>query len=305
MATAPRNTRDEQMPATEDKPMPFDVTKTPEFQAALNDAVGRALVDALGPLKDQLAAARPGDVVDAGALDSGAENLLQRLAHLIADVGDQGSGRPPRLPPEVLARREESRKRMFASIQSMRDRIKALSDTGRKGEARTATPRYRAMTKMVLNERVIEPFRMDSSTRQPVPVEFYWTGPPNQAMRPINPAALEIFGHYRDWIGGVDTTAAKPGFVSPSGIVILVGERYSPPVSAMQHNGFKPDFGDLEVEEGGGLEADPNFEHGLAVDSSYGSHGVVDPRERKVNVLGTIAAPVIQTSPNDTVRRSV
>ena len=59
MATAPRK-------PDEDKPLPeFDVTKTTEFQAALNDAVNKALADALGPLKGKIEAARHGDVVDA------------------------------------------------------------------------------------------------------------------------------------------------------------------------------------------------------------------------------------------------
>lgn len=302
MAVAPR-TKDE------DKPLPeFDVTKTPEFQAALNEAVGKALADALGPLKGQIEAARHGDVVDAGTVDSGTENMLQRLAHLIADVGDQGSGRPQRLPPEVMARREDARKRMFKALDDMRARFKSLTEAGRKGEAHKATPRYRIMTKTCLNEVVYEPFRMDMASRQPVPVELYWTGPPNQAMRPINEAALEIFGHYRDWIGGIDTSTAKPGFISPKGVVILVGERYSPPVSAMQKNGFQPDFGDLETEERVDSRGDGQFfENEVEVVSGggYGAHGTVDPRARQVNVLGTLAAPAVQNQPSDVTRRSI
>lgn len=299
MATAPRS-KDEPMPE------PFDVTKTPEFQAALNDAVGKALIDHLGPLKEQIAAARQGEIVEGGQVDGGTENMLQRLAHLIADVGDQGSGRPPRLPPEVMARRENSRRRMFEALDAMRARVKALREAGKKGEARKAVPRYRIMTKTCLNDVVYEPFKMDMASRQPVPVELGWTGPPNQAMRPINEAALEIFGHYRDWIGGVDTSIAKPGFISPKGVVILIGERYSPPVSAMQKNGFQPDFGDMQIEERDGLdESDgkPFFEN--EVETGYGAHGTVDPRAREVHVLGTLAAPAVQSQPSDVTRRSI
>ena len=301
MATAPRS-------KDEDKQVPeFDVTKTPEFQAALNDAVGKALVDHLGPLKAQLEAARQGDVVDAGQIEGGgAEYMLQRLAHLIADVSDQGSGRPQRLPPEVVARREESRKRMFAALDAMRERVKSLRESGKKGEARKALPRYRIMTKTCLNEVVYEPFKMDMASRQPVPVELHWTGPPNQAMRPVNEAALEIFGHYRDWIGGIDTSVAKPGFISPKGVVILVGERYSPPVSAMQKNGFQPDFGDMQIEEQIERDAEPFFENTVEVaNDGYGAHGTVDPRARTVNVLGTLAAPATQSQPSDVTRRSI
>ena len=308
MATAPRS-KDEQMPE------PFDVTKTPEFQAALNDAVGKALIDHLGPLKEQITAARQGEIVDGGQVDGGqvdggTENMLQRLAHLIADVSDQGSGRPPRLPPEVMARREDSRKRMFAALGAMRERVKALREAGKKGEARKALPRYRIMTKTCLNEVVYEPFKMDMASRQPVPVELHWTGPPNQAMRPINEAALEIFGHYRDWIGGIDTSVAKPGFISPKGVVILIGERYSPPVSAMQKNGFQPDFGDMQTEEredSDGLDGKPFFESEVEPvgGGSYGAHGTVDPRARQVHVLGTIAAPAVQSQPSDVTRRSI
>ena len=280
----------------------FDVTKTAAFQQMLEEAVNRKLGEALAPFQEKIASARPGETVDVGALDSGgAETLLQRLAHLIADVSDQGSGRPARLPPEVVARREASRRRMVDCIAATRERVKALWDAGRQRDARNAMPRYRAMTKMWLNERMIEPFRMDPSTRQPTPVEFYWDGPPNQAMRPINEAALEIFGHYRDWIGGVDTGAAKPGFISPKGIVILVGEKYSPPITNMQKTGFTPDFGDLQTDTDEGpfenklsLEGEPN---------AYGAHGVIDPRSRTTNILGTVMAPAVQNQPNDTVRR--
>ena len=301
MATAPRT------PANEEKPVAeFDVTKTPEFQAALNAAVGKALIEHIAPLKEKIESARAGEIIDAGTVDSGAENLLQRLAHLIADVGDQGSGRPPRLPPEVLAKREESRRRMFDAINDMQQRVKALREAGRKGEALQATPRYRAMTKMLLENKLIPPFTVDGATKLPVPVEFYWTGPPNQAMRPINQAALEIFGHYRDWIGGVDTSTAKPGFISPKGVVILVGERYSPPVSAMQRNGFQPDFGEDEEfgEETGSV--DQERESGLEIaKGAYGGGNATDPRAKQVRILGTIAEPATQGHPGDMVRRSV
>ena len=302
MATAPRK-------PDEDKPLPeFDVTKTTEFQAALNDAVNKALADALGPLKGKIEAARHGDVVDAGTVDFGTENMLQRLAHLIADVGDQGSGRPPRLPPEVMARREESRQRMFAALDAMRSRVKALREAGKKGEARNATPRYRAMTKMLLENKLIQPFTVDAATKMPVPVEFYWDGPPNQAMRPINPAALEIFGHYRDWVGGVDTSLARPGFISPKGVVILVGERYSPPVSAMMKNGFQPESDDsyLGEEDDFGAVAHQEAESGLEIaKGAYGGSNAVDPRAKQVRILGTIAEPATQGHPGDMVRRSV
>ena len=137
MASAPRTNAPEERPVAD-----FDVTKTPEFQAALNEAVGKALSDALGPLKEQISAARQGDVVDAGHVDGGAESLLQRLAHLIADVSDQGSGRPVRLPPELVAKRERSRVLMFKALTDMQERVKSLRAAGKKGEARAALPRF-------------------------------------------------------------------------------------------------------------------------------------------------------------------
>jgi hypothetical protein len=281
----------------------------PEVQAALNDAVGKAIAEKLAAFAPQIGAAKAGEVVDGGTVDSSAiDPLFRQMAAAFAELVDQNGdgGKPKRIPPEVQARRDSARDRMFASLERMRSNIKKLAETGQKGAARAATPRYRALTKLYLNERMIEPFRMDPSTRQPVPVEFFWTGPPNQAMRPINEAALEIFGHYRDWIGGVDTGAVKKGWVSPKGVVVLIGETSRPPITQMQRNGFQPDFGDAEVSES--LYDEPSAEKApfgddLAIVNEYGAHGIADPRASTINVLGTIHPAAVQAQVNDVVRR--
>ena len=175
---------------------------------------------------------------------------------------------------------------MRDAIIAMRKRVRDLREAGRKADAWRATPRYRAQAKLWLNDRLIDPFRIDLATRLPVPVEFYWEGAPGQAMRPLNESALEIFGHYRDWIGGVDAKAMPEAWVTANGVVVTVGARAAPQ-TAMLRRHLEPDLEGMELEASED-HRNPEFDSALAIDdgSPYAQY---DPRRKETNILGTIA----------------
>lgn len=281
-----------------------DVTQTPEFQQALQREVAKAVAANFDAFKAQMTAVAPGvaPATVEGLNVDGFQSLFRQLALSIAEVSDQGSGRAKRIPPEVLAAREEARQRMGAAIMRMRARRDELLRAGRREEAARATPRYRAMAKLFLNERLIDPFRIDLATKLPVPVEFYWDAAPGVAMRPLNEAALEIFNHYRDWIGGVDATAAAEAWVTARGNVMVVSSSRPAPETAMLRQRVQPDFGEVELQAADQFR-DPNFDAMLSIDE--GPLSASDPRRTEVPVFGTLSPPVKVGQAGDVFRSAV
>lgn len=281
---------------------PIDVTQTPEFQAALQREVAKAVSANFDAFRDQVKAAAPDLTPNslAGMGADGMQAMFRQLALAIAEVSDQGvgMGQKVRIAPEVLAKRDQAKVRMIDAITATRARIKGLRETGRREDAMRATPRYRAMAKLYLNERLINPFRIDPATRMPVPVEFYWDGAPGDAMRPLNEAALEIFGHYRDWIGGIDAGKAAEAWMTANGLVIAVGSRPIPQTAALR-NSVRPDFGDVQLQSNEEF-ADKGFGDMLSVDE--GPMSASDPRRTEMHILGTLAAPAKQNGPSEAMR---
>jgi len=164
----------------------------------------------------------------------------------------------------VLAARAAAHERMVAAILE----AKRAHEEGR-GER----PKYRAIGKMYLNERFIEPFVVDPATKRPKSVEFRWSGVPNEVMRPLNKPAEEIFKHFLASIGSVvKEDVATPMWITAGGLVIE-GEgpvsKSGRKRSGRDFDGFGDDF---EVEQ-------PNAS---------------DPTKPWINVLGTVAAPARQ-----------
>jgi hypothetical protein len=196
--------------------------------------------------------------------DGDALSLFRQMGLAIAEISDQGTNRK-RVAPEVLAARAKAHQRMVDAI------LEAKRAHEQEGAER---PKYRAIGKMYLNERFIEPFVIDPATKRPKPVEFRWSGAPNELMRPLNAQAKEIFGHYLESLGSVvKEEAATPVWVTAGGLVIE-GEG---PLSKSGRKGF----------------TNNSFE-GFGDDLEVMSPNASDPTKPWVNVLGTVAAPAKQ-----------
>jgi hypothetical protein len=227
----------------------------PDFEAAVAAAVDARMEAFFERIAKQQGAAP--------AAEGDAQTLFRQMALAIAEISDQGSNRK-RVAPEVLAARAKAHERMVEAI---------LEAKRAHEEGRAERPKYRAIGKMYLNERFIEPFVVDPVTKRPRSVEFRWSGVPNEVMRPLNKPAEEIFKHYLASLGSVvKEDVATPMWITAGGLVIE-GEG---PISKSGRKRSGQDFGD--------------FGEDLEVDQPNAS----DPTKPWINVLGTVAAPARQ-----------
>lgn len=233
-------------------------TETPEFQDAVAAAAKLAAEQLLAPMLARISD-NPTSVSG-----SGDKTLMQELALCISELTNQGSVNR-KVPPDVMAKRNAARELMGKLIMSARDR--------------GAKPRYRALNKCVLNERMIEPYRRNPDNNRMVPTEFSWTGVPNECMYPLDDDAHAIFQAFRDSIGSVVEGPAlnnKPLWMTAAGLVI----QGDPPQSLKVGNDRPAEnvkrFGD---------------DLGLSVAN--------DPEATHVAILGTLAAPARQNFAGD------
>lgn len=227
-----------------------------DFEAAVAAAVDARMEAFFERFAKQQGAPAP-------VVDGDAQSLFRQMALAIAEISDQGTNRK-RVAPEVLAARAAAHERM----------VKAILEAKRAHEeGRAERPKYRAIGKMYLNERFIEPFVVDPATKRPKSVEFRWSGVPNEVMRPLNAPAEEIFKHFLASIGSVvKEEVATPMWITAGGLVIEGEGPVSKSGRQRSGQGFGGFGDDLEVEQ-------PNAS---------------DPTKPWINVLGTVAAPARQ-----------
>ena len=238
-------------PETEN-PVTENFVDTEEFKLAVAEAAKLAARSAVEEFQTEL-------IARAGTSSLGDEtNLISRLALAIGEISDQGTSRK-RVAPEILAARAAAEVRMVERL------MKARAD----GEK----PEYRLISKTWLNERMIEPFRVGAD-KIPVPTEIIWTGKPNDAMRPINDVAKEIFAEFRAATGRVEAISGadnRPLFVTAGGLIVKGDPPARRTVAAVH------EFAD-DLEQRA-----PN-----------------DPRVDLVHVLGTIHPPARQNALTET-----
>jgi hypothetical protein len=232
------------------------VTESPEFKKALADAVAAvlpaAVASAVAAVQTELVASAAKQPKGAAAATLG-EDFASRLALAIAEISDQGTSRK-RVAPEILAARAKAHERA----------VKRLSQARDEGEQ----PEYRLVSKVYLNEQFIEPY-MPGPNKQPLPTEIIWLGMPNDAMRPLNQSAREIYELFRASVG-----SAEP---------IKGADNRS---VSMTRNGLViKGLGAAQRRE---VAAPMPFEDGLGVKNQN------DPTAPFVHVLGTIAPPARQ-----------
>jgi hypothetical protein len=232
----------------------------PEFKAAVKAA-------AKAEVAELLSGARP-------KIEEGADvnDILRTLALSIAEISDQGTNRK-RVAPEILARRDESRREMIELIREAREN----------GEK----PEYALVAKVYLNERFVEPYRWGSDHKAEQ-VRIIWSGVPNEAMRPVNEVAKKIYGKYRESVGSVDAKEIKgidlrPMWITNGGLIVKGAISTRRQVGTIDH-----------IDDAAPAN-DPVFNDELAIVGAPRTIGsMIDPNAETVHVLGTVAAPAKQ-----------
>lgn len=257
-----------------------DVTKTPEFKSAVESAVAGVRAEMEASISAQIAAQVA--LVGGGESGTAATPDGDAIAALTKSLMALVNGNKPRseqpLSSEELTSRADGRTRLIELLVP----VQAMDfDAPGAPEA----PHYRVIDKTFLTDFVIEPFVLDPATKALIPKTIHWTGIPNQCMEPINESAQAIFAAYLQAIGGPTNTAfdesisdvrpdSRPMGVTPGGIVV---RGLNP--SARRTVGALPDGSTTDV---------------------MGIRNQNDPRAKKVNVLGTIAAPAVASAEGST-----
>ena len=255
-----------------------ELTGSPEFKAA----VAEAAAEAIKGLLPQLTAARVGSGT---APQSDDRDFAGMLAQAIAALTDQGSG-IKRVPAEVMAGRAKARERMINLIIEARAQNKPAT--------------YTLRNKVVINERIIEPFWV-SSDHKTHPTEIDFGGVPNEAMVPVNETAKEIFRAFKESIGttlggkgrdghalpGEDSLGVTRGglVVRNSAVSVTMAQKTTPERPAWNGDGPMPAYEEAPQVNGG-----PEYEP-LRIQND-----VEKGQYKDVRVLGSIQPPARQST---------
>lgn len=236
---------------------------------AFHDAVDAAVEAKLAAFKIELlsgigtaAPAEPSSAQPASAADL-LGDVLSKLSMNLQSLNQQGQRNKPLTPEEVLKRE--------LAVKRMVDLLAASREPG------AERPAYKLIAPTSLNERWIPPYRQLPDKRT-VNNEVTWTGVPNDAMVPINPAAEAIFAAWRESTGGpaslVPTADVRPFYVTAAGLTV----KGDPP--KRRHVASEPDFRD----DLGFANGDPNAPEVAVL-------GTIAPKAKQNNVGGVQIAP--------------
>lgn len=227
-----------------------------ELQKLLADAAETAAVSAAAQVRTELLA---GVAKGAGAARNGEGGLMERLALAIAEISDQGTSRK-RVAPEILVARANAHTAAVELLMSYR--------------AKGVKPEYALVASVYLNERLIPPFTQGPD-RKPVRTQIIYTGMPNDAMRPVNAAAKELYALWRRSVGSLDTVkgTVNDQWMTGNGLVVkappAAGQRAYTPLPVLADADFVEDL-DIKTQD--------------------------DPTAPFVQVLGTVAPPAKQNA---------
>lgn len=252
-----------------------EMTGSSEFKAAVAEAAAEAIKGML----PQLTAAR------GGAPQSGDVDFANMLAQSIAALTDQGSG-IKRVPADVMANRAKARERMANLIIEARAQNKPAT--------------YTLRNKVVINERIIEPFWV-SSDHKTHATEIDFGGVPNEAMVPVNDTAKDIFRAFKESIGTTQGGKGRDGHPLPgddslgvtrgglvvrnSAVSVTMAQKSTPERPAWTGDGPMPAYEEAP-QVNGGPQYEPLRVHNDAEKGQY----------KNVSVLGTIQPPARQST---------
>ena len=237
------------------------ILANPDVQKVIQAAAAQAAAEAVAQMK----LAAPVPVASQGFdINESTKQMFSEMALAIADMANQGSGRVKPISPQVMQQRAEATKRMDTLIQEVHVRIKRAKDDGDRDQEEVWTPTYRVVSKIYFNERLIEPFRrLNDKTVEAN--EIQWTGEPNDALRPTNKIAEQIYEEFKASRGSsvqIKGADNRPIWVTKGGLVV----KGDAPAKAY-------------------VAAPTDYKDNLGVKDNN------DPNAPFVNVLGTIAAP--------------
>lgn len=244
-----------------------DVTKTAEFKQAVESAVTE-VVSRLAQIRAETAS---------GPASEGENDMIGRLALSIGEIANQTSGRKI-VAPDELASRARSRSRMLDLLQRIHEQ--------------RLVPEYALTSETYLNDTLVKPFENDA-TGAIVQVEIEWDGIPNEAMRPLNAVAEELYDAFLGSIGGftdaTKNTRNDPYWVTKNGLTIKGRGGSRRTVGSL---------GDSNIAAAADTPASPTFS------SRFSKKGDPhDPRATSVSVLGTIAPQARQNGQGTQARQ--
>ena len=254
----PRPKEDMFMAGNEAKPDVAAVMQTPEFQKMLAETVAGELAKI---------AKAPGD----GAPVLGADNqtkeffadMSRTIAAAVAEISDQGTHRK-RVAPEILTQRAKANERMIELLMKVRKE--------------KLQPEYKVVSKIYFGERVIDPYRRGAD-KSVIAQEIVWTGAPNEALRPVNKIAEQIFDAYRESIGSMERLGKATYRDSRGGMGVVAQDN--------RPHWMTP--GGLVVKG----DAPPKLMVGVPQDASPENvdYDINDPNAPEIRILGTVHPP--------------
>lgn len=172
--------------------------------AALDERIAAGVAKGLESMRGQIQAEVLADVAKAreaaglpATTDVAAvakeKSFADALALSIAEIANQGIGKPAPVPPETLERWRAARAEV----------VMLLSDAHTKGE----DAHYRVTRTMFLNETRVEPQWHDPKTHKMEDMIIRWNDIPNEWMEPQNELAAKIHEAYMTSIGLTVTKA--------------------------------------------------------------------------------------------------
>ena len=169
------------------------ILQTPEAQKLIAEAAAKAV--------GEIARAQ-GNALNGES----AESVLSKMALAIAEISHQGSGRVRPVAPEVMAQRQEASRKLHALLAEVGSHVKRAKDNDDTEAMKKWMPRYQVVAKIFFNEQFIEPFtRAPRPGDPPIPSIITWSGPPNDALVPLNDIAKRLKQLFKESVG----TAAK------------------------------------------------------------------------------------------------
>lgn len=212
-------------------------------------------------------------------------SLFAEFSRTITELVNQGTPHSEKkVPPEVMAKRDEGHKRMRTLIAERNKAIRA--NPGDDAE----WPYYRVMDFTFIHESWLTPMTLDQVSKRMLPTEFFFDGVPNRALMPLNAHAKAIHKAFMQWTGGngqPNAPAIEEIAITPNGM-FFKGQM----PKTMRHHSFK--VGEVQNQH---FEEDPDV---MEFRNATGTSGPIDPTASHVRILGTLARPATQSVGGET-----
>jgi len=247
-------------------PVSNAIAETPEFKAALNQAVAEMKTSMVREMAAMMAQAGTGaGDGEAGNSPNAMLKVLSDLTTMIRDTANPG-GNVKTVAPEEMRKRESAGERLG----------KLLEEVHRTGQK----PHYSVVAQTWLANQLLQPFLPDGEGRWREN-EIIWNGKPNTAMRPKNEIAKRIYDLFLASIGGstlINAAHNQPVWLTSSGLV-MVGD--NAPQSLATRGQVR--------------QAEP-MDLGVGLPTTNELTSTDNPNASRIPVLGTIAPPAERTA---------